>query len=57
MVVLIFILALIVISYGLYVSVTGLFTFFKNRTKVNTDRRRVLPSLYRPGMKKRLSAV
>ena len=36
MVVLIFILALIVISYGLYVSVTGLFTFFKNRTKVNT---------------------
>lgn len=34
MVVLIFILALIVIFYGLYVSVTGLFAFFKNRTKV-----------------------
>ena len=34
MVVLIFILALIVIIYGLYVSVTGLFAFLKNRTVV-----------------------
>lgn len=38
MVVLIFILALIVILYGLYVSVTGLFAFFKNRTLINKYR-------------------
>ena len=35
MVVLIFILALTVIIYGLYVSVTGLFAFLKNRTVIH----------------------